>query len=61
MIAATSVALIAAVAAFLARANDKRSTRIALLILMIVVAVIMTLGADRGAQMVYNFGMGTSG
>ncbi|MGA8143917.1 MAG: DUF2231 domain-containing protein [Candidatus Acidiferrales bacterium] len=56
MLVATSVALALCMFAFFARKNFTPQLRRFMLIGLFVLAVLLTIGADRGAQLVYGYG-----
>jgi uncharacterized membrane protein len=56
MLVATSLAGALCVVTFLARKNLTRRLRKTLLVGLLVLAVLLTIGADRGAQLVYGYG-----
>jgi uncharacterized membrane protein len=61
MLAATGLGLATTAAAFLLRnATGVRSKAIPL-VMLIVTVLVMTVGADRGAELVYRYGIGTAG
>ena len=56
MLVSTSLALALCIFAFLARKNFTAQLRKLMLLGLAVLAVLLTIGADRGAQLVYGYG-----
>jgi uncharacterized membrane protein len=56
MLVSTSLALALCIFAFLARKNFTLQLRKLMLLGLAVLAVLLTIGADRGAQLVYGYG-----
>src|SRR5580704_1636604 len=56
MLVSTSLAVALCIFAFLARKNFTAQLRKLMLIGLFVLAVLLTIGADRGAQLVYGYG-----
>jgi uncharacterized membrane protein len=61
MITTTSLALITAVFAHVTRSSTSARLRFGLVALLGVTAGVLTLGADRGAELVFRYGIGTAG
>lgn len=60
MIVTTALAALTAIAAWIARNRQGAGTRVLLLLGLGVTAGALTLGADRGGELVYRYGMGVS-
>lgn len=56
MLVSTSLALLLCLFAFVQRKNFTAQLRKAMLIGLVLLAIVMTIGADRGAELVYGYG-----
>ncbi len=60
MLSTTGLGLVTAVVAFATRSRTSRGARWGLCGLLLLTVAVMTLGADRGARLVYGHGIGTT-
>ena len=61
MLATTGLALVSSLVAFALRTTGSTAARWVQLLLLTVTVSIMTVGADRGAELVFRYGIGTAG
>ena len=61
MVAATTLAVLVAAAAYASRRSKSTRVRAALTAALVLTAGVMTVGADRGAELVFRYGIGTAG